>query len=892
VPKLLPCIGDEALLDDRTGVMCLPAAPRLASAFTLRIGNLQMYMPDRRAMEVKMLQEYASLLQMKDFSKVFVVSRKLRIGLHNGNTVLGGDWQTYPLQEDSGDHDVLFTPPKTDITVEGYVPDSFMALAFLVEYELGIPAPRHTHFNSQLMMRSTTWADGRLVTAFTVCSSVYIPFNGSRLLLKNTATSAGSDEGVDIELQLLKDEACTLLSARPLILVKTNTGSDEAQEKGHTSLRAGDKDTDTSRAKVLEEEDTGIPLLGFDLRVFHPVLGEVFHNTDMAEYALLDMKKTLKNTRKDATLMDADRELEESRKREKEKARLKDTHDNDSDNDDRDGGKRGDDDDGVDATGNRRSFRASVNFKSRGFEVTKQDTLRSMRSDLLKDRLLNYDDSESVAESIVTGNSEHSSLRIDALYYTQTGRTRDPRSYTNNNADWENVSQLSEPRDLRTSHHDPRFTVPKDRNSLLAQSLQTKLVNKDHTMQGLNYATTELIPNVGQSYSGHAGHTLQHVDPTGRQIAPRTSINLNMMTNNNGHIRELTRGARSRLSRHGFDNAMIDTPLDHVLDTHLAVSQSHKSLTGKNVVVDLALEARDELSLHEINIQFAGYRVGAAHNTTNNSNVRQPSHLQQQQPLTQIEHYAPRAVYFSYQFYSCMPTRTEAMRVVPNGTNGGLCVLLRDEAHARDEVPLTLRYMIDTSSASFNEAIEFAEYLAHTSLYIDVWDANTLLHIGVMGIPLRKLMRQHAPMSKVTLECDVINYELYNSINGGAVCALWTTGPSTARWWGRCRSFWRTLATRVQTNKTRCATSTRTRLVARASTGARRVTTTLFTRTTVAAATRTGRATLCVPSLWQRARRTCTKHFPTCGTAPTTRMRPTGPCALSPMPGAAAASPP
>ena len=109
---------------------------------------------------------------------------------------------------------------------------------------------------------------------------------------------------------------------------------------------------------MLEEEDTGIPLLGFDLRVFHPVLGEVFHNTDMAEYALLDMKKTLKNTRKDATLEDADRELEESRKREKEKARLKDTHDNDSDNDDRDGGKRGDDDDGVDATGNRRSFRA------------------------------------------------------------------------------------------------------------------------------------------------------------------------------------------------------------------------------------------------------------------------------------------------------------------------------------------------------------------------------------------------------------------------------------------------------------------------------------------------------------------------------------------------------
>jgi len=210
-------------------------------------------MPNRRAVEVKMLQEYASLLGMKDFSKVFVVSRKLRIGLHNGNTVLGGDWQTYPLQEDSGDHDVLFTPPKADIAVEGYVPDIYMALAFLVEYELGIPVPKHTHFNSQLMMRSTTWADGRLITAFTVCSSVYIPYNGTKLLLKNTNTTSASEDGVDIELQLLKDEACTLLSARPLILVKgdSSAAEEEAQAKGHTSLRAGDKDSDhTSKAKV------------------------------------------------------------------------------------------------------------------------------------------------------------------------------------------------------------------------------------------------------------------------------------------------------------------------------------------------------------------------------------------------------------------------------------------------------------------------------------------------------------------------------------------------------------------------------------------------------------------------------------------------------------------
>jgi len=261
-----------------------------------------------------------------------------------------------------------------------------------------------------------------------------------------------------------------------------------------------------------------------------------------------------------------------------------------------------------------------------------------------------------------------------------------------------------------------------------------------------------------------------HRDDGGMRIAPRTSVSHNI-TNNSGHTRELTRGARSRLSRHGFDNAMMDTPLDAALDSQAQARHQHKltSGSGKNVVVDLDLEARDELSLHEINIQFAGYRVGAAHNTVHNRHHDGAGHGRHSSSdlvgTTQIEHYTPRAVYFSYQFYSCMPTRTEVMRLVPTST--GVCVLLRDEAYARDEVPLTLRYMIDTSNASFNEGIEFAEYLAHTSLYIDVWDANTLLHIGVVGIPLRKLMRQNAAMSKHTVECDVINYELYNTVNSG-----------------------------------------------------------------------------------------------------------------------------
>jgi hypothetical protein len=76
----LPCLGDEVLRDDRSGDLSLPAVPRLATPCTLKIGNCQLYMPNRRAVEIKMCEEYAGLLQMKDASKVLVISRKLRVG--------------------------------------------------------------------------------------------------------------------------------------------------------------------------------------------------------------------------------------------------------------------------------------------------------------------------------------------------------------------------------------------------------------------------------------------------------------------------------------------------------------------------------------------------------------------------------------------------------------------------------------------------------------------------------------------------------------------------------------------------------------------------------------------------------------------------------------------
>lgn len=59
-------------------------------------------------------------------------------GLHNGYTILGGKWSKFLLGEDDADRDVLRTVDAV-LTLAGFSPNEFMALAVMVEYHLGIP---------------------------------------------------------------------------------------------------------------------------------------------------------------------------------------------------------------------------------------------------------------------------------------------------------------------------------------------------------------------------------------------------------------------------------------------------------------------------------------------------------------------------------------------------------------------------------------------------------------------------------------------------------------------------------------------------------------------------------------------------------------------------------
>jgi hypothetical protein len=93
----------------------------------------------------------------------------------------------------------------------------------------------------------------------------------------------------------------------------------------------------------------------------------------------------------------------------------------------------------------------------------------------------------------------------------------------------------------------PQFSIPRDKNSLLARSLQSRVsagpgggvvdneLLDDHDDRGhIRLAKVGLGLGSGQGY--------MRSDP-----AP---------ANNVGHVRDLSRGARTRLSRHGFQDAV------------------------------------------------------------------------------------------------------------------------------------------------------------------------------------------------------------------------------------------------------------------------------------------------------------------------------------------------
>ena len=210
------------------------------------------------------------------------------------------------------------------------------------------------------------------------------------------------------------------------------------------------------------------------------------------------------------------------------------------------------------------------------------------------------------------------------------------------------------------------------------------------------------------------------------------------------YSRQLTRGAVSKLTRHGF-NAKYGMTKEGEVHHHI-----------DDLDVDIIAEARDSLSVNEVTIQFAGFRT--------DTNVYVSNNL--------------RAIHCNYQFYTSGSVWTENFRILPS-ERGEISILMRDEVKSRNENPPVYRHVVNCADLTTDEADDFAEYLHNKILYVDVWDADSLHLLGTCSIPLRPLMRQGQSSVKYAVECDIIDANASRQMHDGiSTIDIVSNGPA------------------------------------------------------------------------------------------------------------------
>ncbi|RMB91669.1 hypothetical protein DUI87_31899 [Hirundo rustica rustica] len=127
----------------------------------------------------------------------------------------------------------------------------------------------------------------------------------------------------------------------------------------------------------------------------------------------------------------------------------------------------------------------------------------------------------------------------------------------------------------------------------------------------------------------------------------------------------------------------------------------------------------------------------------------------------------PRTVFLTFQFYRFPPVTTPRLQLV--STDGGmatglavpaqLLVRVNEDGTLTRPPGLQLKYMVDPAFLRPGEHRWFLRYLAEHSLQIDVWDGDSLLHVGSAAIKLEPLLRQGQTAVRTYHELEVATTE-------------------------------------------------------------------------------------------------------------------------------------
>uniref|UniRef100_A0A0N5A6G1 Nephrocystin-4 n=1 Tax=Parastrongyloides trichosuri TaxID=131310 RepID=A0A0N5A6G1_PARTI len=171
--------------------------------------------------------------------------------------------------------------------------------------------------------------------------------------------------------------------------------------------------------------------------------------------------------------------------------------------------------------------------------------------------------------------------------------------------------------------------------------------------------------------------------------------------------------------------------------------------------INIPLEMHDKLCINEIIIQFLGI------NFLNNT-FYDPSEK--------------KNYFFTFQFYRFSLSTTEKLLAdaKPYTKNDDPIILKRidennciinDQGHG-----YTLKFTIDQSVYLQGKPDDFIKYLINTELSIDVWDADSLIHLGCAVIPLKNLCRQGQPAIQTFVQAAVIQNGLsHKDITTGVI---------------------------------------------------------------------------------------------------------------------------
>eukprot|EP01116_Phalansterium_solitarium_P021972 TRINITY_DN7072_c0_g1_i1.p1 TRINITY_DN7072_c0_g1~~TRINITY_DN7072_c0_g1_i1.p1 ORF type:complete len:1412 (+),score=481.36 TRINITY_DN7072_c0_g1_i1:87-4322(+) len=234
---------------------------------------------------------------------------------------------------------------------------------------------------------------------------------------------------------------------------------------------------------------------------------------------------------------------------------------------------------------------------------------------------------------------------------------------------------------------------------------------RDPPRQRLMDSEMNTEPELALTVPPASGAPLEEVDAAARELLPPRpgypSVTSAPFASRSYGV--MSRADKARLYDAGFQD---------ILDAH--GNRPYERPASTPLDVDMTLEFNDFLQRNEIVLQFLAF-TPVRSLATNPPTVVRP----------------PRTLFFTFQFFRSPLVVTERLFAEPlqNDTLAPQ-VLSRMDEHGRptDHKGLLIR--------TVGEGRPFTRYLENKALAIDVWDGDSLLQLGTVGVELKHLLRQ------------------------------------------------------------------------------------------------------------------------------------------------------